>query len=150
MVHPIDPPPPTCVDPERGQGVRTPLKNHKNRGFPSNTGPDPLKFSKLPSQHTSELSMLGQQRHTSKTPFKWPAFSGIRILSLLKNKNNNVSWTPILAKFSRSVHAPCYGDSCQYNRVQSIHLELVNCKPMNFDLVLTIDHCNEIMFKAVH
>ena len=28
-----------------GQGVRTPLKNHKNIGFPSNTGQDPLKKS---------------------------------------------------------------------------------------------------------
>ena len=26
-----------------GQGVRTSLKNHKNIGFLSNTGPDPLK-----------------------------------------------------------------------------------------------------------
>ena len=26
-----------------GQGVRTPLKNHKNKGFLSNTGPDHLK-----------------------------------------------------------------------------------------------------------
>ena len=33
-----------CADPEGGgQGVRTPLKNHKNIGFLSNTGPDPLK-----------------------------------------------------------------------------------------------------------
>ena len=33
------------ADPEGGQGVRTPppLKNHKNVGFLSNTGPDPLK-----------------------------------------------------------------------------------------------------------
>ena len=38
-----------------GQGVRTPLKNHKNTWFCSNNGPDPLKNSKLPSQH----SMLG-------------------------------------------------------------------------------------------
>ena len=30
----------TCADPEGGQGV--PLKNHKNIGFLSNTGPDPL------------------------------------------------------------------------------------------------------------
>ena len=37
-----------------GQGVRTPppLKNHKNIGFSSNTGPDPLKITKLPSQHS--------------------------------------------------------------------------------------------------
>ena len=34
-----------CADPEGGggQGVRTPLKNLKNIGFSSNTGPDPLK-----------------------------------------------------------------------------------------------------------
>ena len=38
------------ADPEWGQGVRTfPLKNHKNIGFLSNTGPDPLKITKLPS-----------------------------------------------------------------------------------------------------
>ena len=30
----------TCADPEGGQGF---LKNHKNIGFSSNTGPDPLK-----------------------------------------------------------------------------------------------------------
>ena len=28
-----------------GQGVRTPLKNHKNIGVPCNTVPDPLKKS---------------------------------------------------------------------------------------------------------
>ena len=32
-----------CADPEGGQGVLNPLKNHKNIGFSSNTGPDPLK-----------------------------------------------------------------------------------------------------------
>ena len=34
-----------CADQEKRQGVRTPppLKNHKNIGFSSNTGPDPLK-----------------------------------------------------------------------------------------------------------
>ena len=37
------------ADPEGGggQGVRTPLKNHKNIGFRSNTGPDPLKNHKV-------------------------------------------------------------------------------------------------------
>ena len=43
------------------------LKNHKNIGFLSNTGRDPLKITKLPSQH----SMLGHHRHASETPFKW-------------------------------------------------------------------------------
>ena len=66
-----------CSDPEGGTGgpplpppspppppPLPPLKNHKNIDFLSNTGQDPLKFSKLPSQH----SMLGHHRPASKTP----------------------------------------------------------------------------------
>ena len=58
----------TWVDPEGGQGVQTPLKDHKNIGFPSNIDPDPLKITKLhvPSQH----SMVGHYRHASETPFQ--------------------------------------------------------------------------------
>ena len=37
---------PICADPEGEQGVQTPLENHKNVGFFSNTGPDPLKNHK--------------------------------------------------------------------------------------------------------
>ena len=57
------------ADPEGGrQGVRPPpLKNHKNIGFPTNNDPDPLKSTKLPSQH----SMVGHYQHASKTPFQW-------------------------------------------------------------------------------
>ena len=55
----------------RGQGVLTPLENYKNIGFLSNTGPDPLKITKLPIQH----SMLGHHRPTSEMPFKW-SFAG--------------------------------------------------------------------------
>ena len=40
---------------------------YNNIGFLSNTDPDPLKITKLPSQH----SMLGHHRHASETPFKW-------------------------------------------------------------------------------
>ena len=51
-----------------GQGVRTSLRKlTKIEVFLSNTGPDPLKIEKLPSQ----LSILGQNRHASETPFKW-------------------------------------------------------------------------------
>ena len=50
-----------------GRGSGPPLENHKNIGFFSNTGPDPLKIVKLPSQ----LSILGHNRHASETPFKW-------------------------------------------------------------------------------
>ena len=31
------------LQPVQGGGIRTALKNHKNLGFLSNTGPDPLK-----------------------------------------------------------------------------------------------------------
>ena len=57
------------ADPEGvgGQGLRTPLKNHKkNVCFFSNAGPDPLKNTKLPSQN----SMLDHHRHASETPLK--------------------------------------------------------------------------------
>ena len=54
-------------DPEGGQGVQTPLKNHKNIGFPSNNDPDPLNITKLPSQH----SMVGHYRRARETPLQW-------------------------------------------------------------------------------
>ena len=50
-----------------GQGSGLPLENYKNIGFLSNTGPDPLKITKLPIQ----LSMLGHHRPASQMPFKW-------------------------------------------------------------------------------
>ena len=50
---------------QRGQGVWTPLKNHKNIGFLCNIGPDPRKkITKLQSQH----SMLGHHLPASETP----------------------------------------------------------------------------------
>ena len=48
-----------------GQGVRTPPENHKNIGFPNNSGPDPLKITKLQSQH----SMLGHHRPAGEWRF---------------------------------------------------------------------------------
>ena len=38
--------------PEGGLEVGTPLKNYKSIGFIINTGPDPLKITKLPIQHS--------------------------------------------------------------------------------------------------
>ena len=62
-----------CADPEGvgGQGSRPPLENYKNIGFLSNTGPDPLKITKLPIQH----SMLGHHLPAREMPFKW-CFAG--------------------------------------------------------------------------
>ena len=50
---------------DRGSGP--PLETYKNIGFLGNTGPDPLKITKLPIQN----SMLGLHLPASETPFKW-------------------------------------------------------------------------------
>ena len=59
------------------QGVLTPLKNHNNMGLLSNNGPDPLKVTKLPSQHL----MLGHHQHASeslfKMAFRWRSDDGV-------------------------------------------------------------------------
>ena len=57
----------SCADPEGGTGGPDPPENHKNIGFLSNIGPDPLKITKLPSQHTT----VGHYQPVSETPFKW-------------------------------------------------------------------------------
>ena len=54
------------ADPEGGGGVQTSPRNSQKYSFFSNTGPDPLKIVKLPSQ----LSVFGQYRHVSETPFR--------------------------------------------------------------------------------
>ena len=56
-------------------GFRSPPKKSQNIGFPSNTGPDPLKNHKA----TKPDSMLGLHWQASEMPFKWPAYSGIWI-----------------------------------------------------------------------
>ena len=61
------------ADPEGGQGDGPPLKTHKNLGFLSNTGSDPLKITKLPSQY----SMLGHHQPASETSFKWRFAGGL-------------------------------------------------------------------------
>ena len=93
---------------DRGSGPPPPPETYKNIGFLSNIGPDPLKITKLPSQH----SMLGHHRPASETPFKWPAsetpfkwrFAGGTMMARLycyldplspnQPKNVKKSWTP--------------------------------------------------------
>ena len=55
------------------------MQNHKNIGFPSDTGPDPLKITKLSSEH----SMLGHHWHASETPLKWCFAGGPTMARLL-------------------------------------------------------------------
>ena len=82
----------SSADPE---GVRTPLENYKNIGYLSNTGPDPLKITELPIQH----SMYGHYRPASETPFKW-RFAGGPLMARslwyldLSSKKKRQSWTP--------------------------------------------------------
>ena len=64
-----------CICGSRGGGgtggLDHPRKSQKYRSF-SNTGPDPLKIVKLPSQ----LSIFGHNRLASKTPFQWRFIGG--------------------------------------------------------------------------
>ena len=55
----------TCADPDggRAQGVRTSLKNHKNKGFHSNTAPDPLKNHKTTTPSFNAGSLSARQRN---------------------------------------------------------------------------------------
>ena len=66
----------TCADPEWetvGPDPPPPLKNDKNIGFLSRTDPDPLKITKLPSQH----SMLGHHWHARETPLNGVSLTGL-------------------------------------------------------------------------
>ena len=54
-----------------GQGVRTPLKNHKNIGFLSNTGPDPLKNHKDTKPVLNVGPSLAHQRNANEMAFRW-------------------------------------------------------------------------------
>ena len=88
---------PVWADPEGGnRGSIFPLKNHKNKGFLSNTSPDRLeKNTKLPSQH----SLLGHLWPASETPFKlrfaggpmMPTYSGICLYPLPLKKKKTLS-----------------------------------------------------------
>ena len=61
-----------CADPDGRQGVPTPPPNHKNIGSLSNTGPDFLKITNLPSRN----SELGHHRHVIYMAFRWRADDG--------------------------------------------------------------------------
>ena len=52
---------------DRGSGPPPTPEKSQNIGFICNTGPDPLKITKLPSQRL----MLGHHRPASELPFKW-------------------------------------------------------------------------------
>ena len=50
------------------------MKNHKNIGFPCNTGPDPIGNHKATY---SQLLVLGNHRLASEMPFQWHFAGGL-------------------------------------------------------------------------
>ena len=57
----------TWANPEGWTGGSDPPENHKNLGFLSKTGPDPLKNYKA----TTPAFNVGPSSHARETPFKW-------------------------------------------------------------------------------
>ena len=92
------------IQKEGGKGCPDPgLNNHKFIGFPSNIGPDPLKITKLPSQH-SMCAIIGPARlqNAISMALRWqadncPLLVFFWSLTPLKNNKNTQpyqSWTP--------------------------------------------------------
>ena len=71
----------TCADPERGggggaEGPDTPSKNHKNIGFLSNTGLDPLKNQKATQPTFNVGPSSARRRNAISLAFRWQADDG--------------------------------------------------------------------------
>ena len=92
----------TCADPE-GWGDRgsrpPPLKNYKNIGFLSNTGPDPLKNHKATKPAFNVVPPSARRRNAIEMAFRWRAddcpFKVVFGSSLRSStKKSCQSWTP--------------------------------------------------------
>ena len=85
-----------------GQGVRTPLKNHKNIGSLCNTGLDPLKNHKATKSAFNVGPSSTHQRNANEMAFCWGADDGPFIAvfgssfpsSTKKKKKPHQIWTP--------------------------------------------------------
>ena len=76
-----------------GTGVRTPLKNHINIGFSSNTGPDLLKNSSYMYQASIQCrTIIGTPAKRHLMEFRWRADGGSSLPS--STKKSCQSWTP--------------------------------------------------------
>ena len=65
----------TCPNPEGGSRP-PPMKNHKNIGFLSNTGADPLKIIKLPSLSIQSWIIISMPAKGHLMVFPWRADDG--------------------------------------------------------------------------
>ena len=70
---------------EGGQGVRTTLKNHKNKEFLYNTGPDPLKKHKATKPEFYVGPSSARQRNAG-WPMMTPSISIWILSALIKKK----------------------------------------------------------------
>ena len=100
-----------CTDPEErgGLGVQTPLKNHKNIRFLSNTGPDPLNNHKGTTPAFNAGPSLACQQNAIEMVFRWrvsygPLLEVFGSLHQLKKKNLVKVGSP-LKNLSGSTHA---------------------------------------------
>ena len=100
---------------QRGAGGPDPLEKSQLIGFPSNTGPDPLNVTKLPSQHLT----VGHYRPTIRTPFQW-RFAGRRIMASFGSL-----WSLAPLKKLRGVGPPLTKLSGLAHELQSITATIV-------------------------
>ena len=84
-----------------GRGPEPPLKNHKNIGFLSNTGPDPLKNHKAIMQAFNVGTSSAHQRNTISMAYRSRADDCPLLVifesslpSSKKKKKHCQSWTP--------------------------------------------------------
>ena len=89
---------------DRGSGPT--LKNYKIIGFPSNTGPDPLKNHKATKPAFNVGPSSARQRNAILMAFRWQADDGPFIAvfgsympSSTKKKKCYQIWTPVIQNF---------------------------------------------------
>ena len=92
-----------CGSRGRGQGVRTPLKNHKNIGFLSYSGPDPLKYHKATEPAFNVGPSSARQRNAISMAYRLRADDGQLIVVFGSNHPSSKKDLP-LTKFSGSAH----------------------------------------------
>ena len=95
--------PVACADPHGGQGVRTPLKKSQNKGFLSDSGPDPLKNNEATEPAFNVGPSSARKRNAILIAFRWRADDGLLIVVLRsshpsstkkRKKKRCQSWTP--------------------------------------------------------
>ena len=115
---------------EGAGGPDSPLKNHKNIGFLSTTGPDPLKITKPLSQHPCwAITRTPAKRHLNGVSLAgrlWPAYSGIWVLFLLIDKNSK--WKTTRKKFTLLKLTP-YDKTELWQNFQDPCMSYQQCRP---------------------